>query len=688
MTRRPRSALLALLLTGTAVGGPAGSQTPAAPVPYGQLQITTRDNTEAARPYTSADVSGLAGALRAARGGDLAAADYVSDPIARKIAFWAVVDVSGDRLSFRELDRARTELRGWPREDRRLELAERAMAVSGLSPSATLAWFASDQPRTAEGAMALAGALQASGREAEARALITRFWREQLFDSEPQSRMLGRFGGWLTQDDHVARLNTLLLGPQGPAARGVMDLVGPDHRALAEARIAYRQGSSRAAELFAAVPSNLAGDPGLAFERAAWLRDRNMDSMGFDLLERFPAAPTHEDGQKRLWTERKLYFIQAMRARNWRAAYHAMAGHGFLRGEPRAEAEFYAGWVALTRLNDPARAAQHFLTLEQSVSTPVSLARAAYWRGRAADALGDRAAAQARWQEGAKWPTTFYGQLAAERAGIKTLTIGSDPVPTAEDRARFEGRELVQAARALARAGDDKLFEVFALAADDQVETGGEAALAVDLAKTFGTQDLSMRVARGAFGRGFVLPDRAYPMRSIPSVPTSAEPAFVLAITRQESGFDPRVRSSADARGMMQLLPSTARTTARRLGVGWDPARLWEADYNMSLGAYHLGELVDNFGGSYVMAAAGYNAGPGRPLQWIGDCADPRSAADPLDFVECVPFSETRNYIMRVLENTAVYRAKLNGGSAPLTPTADLSRGAKAGGPRPYSTLN
>lgn len=681
---RFRSALLTSVLGAVAFAGPSGAQTPEAPVPYGEL---TREPVpyEAGRSAPVAqDATGLAAALRAARFGDLSAGAYLSDPVQRKIARWAVIDVAGERLSFAELDAARREMRAWPRGQRRDQLAEQKLDTAGLAPAAVIAWFEGRRPLTAEGAMTLADALRATGRDAEAQTLVRSFWREELFDSEPQARFQARFGGWLTQDDHVARLNTLLLGPQGPATQGVMALVSDDHRALAEARMALRRNSSRANELYAAVPAAVAGDRGLAFERARYLRNRNLDTLGMELLANFPAAPAHEDGQDRLWTERKLYLIQALRAQNWRAAYAAMNGHGFQRGEPLVEAEFYAGWVALTKLRDAATAARHFEALERGGTTPVTRARAAYWRGRAAEALGDAAAARTHYEAGARWPTTFYGQLAAEKAGLKTITLGADPVPTEEDRARFEGRELVQAARALAQAGEDNLLETFVRAIDDELSGPAEAALLVDFARNWGDQDLSMKAVRDAFGKGWVLPERGYPLRRPPSVPTSAEPALVLAVTRQESGFDPMVRSGADARGMMQLLPATARVVARRLGVSWEVGRLWEPDYNMSLGAYHLGELIDGFSGSYVMAAAGYNAGPGRPPQWAGDCGDPRGGAtDPLDFIECIPFSETRNYVMRVMENTAVYRARLNGGTAPLTPMADLRRGGY-GGPRPY----
>jgi soluble lytic murein transglycosylase len=271
--------------------------------------------------------------------------------------------------------------------------------------------------------------------------------------------------------------------------------------------------------------------------------------------------------------------------------------------------------------------------------------------------------------------TTFYGQLAAEKLGLK-LVLPKDPVPTDADRLRFEGRDAVQAMRMLADAGQRDLFRVFALHLDDTVPSTVEAALLVDAIRSYGDQDTSMKAARAAATRGLILVDRAYPYRTPPEVQWAPEPALVLGITRQESGFDPTVRSGADARGMMQLLPSTAAIMARKVGVGFSASQLYEPDYNMRLGSAYLGQLVNQFSGSYIMAAAGYNAGPGRPTQWTAMCGDPRGGTtDPLDFIECIPFSETRNYVMRVLENMQVYRAKMNGGTAPITLSADLRRG-------------
>ncbi|MFI4976889.1 MAG: lytic transglycosylase domain-containing protein [Caulobacterales bacterium] len=228
----------------------------------------------------------------------------------------------------------------------------------------------------------------------------------------------------------------------------------------------------------------------------------------------------------------------------------------------------------------------------------------------------------------------------------------------------------------MAEIGAKESFTVFVMGLAETLPTAAEEAQLVDLVRGYGDQYLSMKVVRMAAQHGFILPERGYPLRSPPSVAGAPETAFILGITRQESGFDPKVRSGAGAQGMMQLMPGTASIVARRMGYSYGAARLDDPDFNMELGSAYLGQLVNEFSGSYIMAAAAYNAGPGRPTEWAGYCGDPRSStSDPADFIECIPFSETRNYVMRVLENMQVYRARLAGGSAPLTLAQDLKRG-------------
>lgn len=670
------SKTVAVLICGVALNGGAEAQNvptrASASLDFITPPISPR------QPLSSQDIETLRAGLEAARRGDVAAAQSaraaLTAPLARKLVTWAMIDNAPTRLSFFEADQARRDLWGWPRSTGRQIAAEKLIEGAGLTAQRTIDWFQDGAPKSAEGVAALASAYRAAGRDENARALVRRAWREMSFDAEAQQMMLSHFGGYLIVDDHIKRLDGLLYGPQGPAVQAMLRLVPPDYQQMALARIALRQGAANALDLADALPPALARHPGVIVERARYLRRGGLEAAALGLIGGFPARPPNADAVKLVWGERWALANGAMRSRNWRGAYEALADNGLTAGGDLADAEFFAGWLQLTKMGNPTKADHHFERLQKAGSSPITLGRAYYWRGRAAEARGDRAAAQAFYERGARFNTAFYGQLASEKAGRLQIRIGRDPTISPADNSRFDGREMVQAARMLADSGHKDLFRVFVLSLDDGLPTVEEAALLVDLARGYGDQDLGMRVVRAAAQRGFVLPERGYPIRSPPTA-RSAEPALVLGIIRQESSFDPKARSSVGARGMMQLMPGTAAVVARRQGTDYSAEMLDDPDYNMRLGSAYISDIVDAFSGSYVLATAAYNAGPGRPAQWMKGCGDPRTAgADPLDFIECIPFSETRNYVMRVLEGTQVYRARLNGGGARLALVADLKR--------------
>jgi soluble lytic murein transglycosylase len=641
------------------------------------------------QPLTPSDFANFRQAIESARRGDVnsarAAITAIADRGARKTATWALVDLNGDSLSFAEADQARRELRAWPRPAKRQAAAEKLLETSGMSPRQIIDWFDGLEPATAQGAMALAQAYRYQGQPDQAGQLIKRWWRTKSFEADVQRTMLARFSDVLTPDDHAARADILLYGTQGPAAREMIALLPPDQQKAAFARISLRSNSSDAPVLVGALPPALAQSPGVAFERAAYLRRHGLTEMAAAQLPFFAKTLYTPDQAERVWEERRQMVLAELKVGDSRGAYAAAADGGFTFGPQAAEAEFYAGWIALTRLKDPERAARHFAVIDRVGASPITRARALYWQGRAAEARGDKAGAQGFYAAGAQHITCFYGQLSAEKIGQR-LILASDPDLAPGDRARFEASDMVQGARLLHDEGQRDVFRTFVLALDDVLPTAADQALLIDLVRGYGEQDLSMRVARGAAQRGFILPQRAYPFRTPPQVLGAPEPALVLAITRQESGFDPYVRSPVGARGMMQLMPATAAIVARKNGLEYSSDRLDEPDYNMRLGSAFLGQLVGQFSGSYVMAVAAYNAGPGRPAQWAGYCGDPRGGTtDPIDFIECIPFSETRNYVMRVMEGVQVYRAKLNGGSAPITLSSDLARGSY-GYPRSVAT--
>jgi len=650
----------------------------------GALPPTSSPQYSTRAPLSDSDSQALTQVMAAAKAGDAArirvAMATLSDPIARKLALYALIDVDPTGMSYAELDGARRDLADWPHAARRAAATEKVIENGGLRPQSVIDWFAGADPATPEGAMALAAAYQATGQAPKAAAVIRTTWRTEAFDADAQRQMLARFGSVLTADDHAAREDMLLYGAQGPAARDMLNLVTGDAKILAQARMALRSGVGAGAVLDA-VPASLQNTPGLAFERAFAAARGGDTATAIALIPSLPTTISDPDTQSRMWKLRQSLVLAALKAQNYRGAYNAAAHSGLSSGEPAADAEFYAGWLALSKLRDPHTADEHFARLQSIGTSPLTQSRALYWRGRANEAEGDTVNAQIFYAAAARYQTTFYGQLAAAKTGLTQISLGSDPQINAADRSRFEDREPVRAARLLANIGAKDSFKLLVMAIAETLPTCAEEAMLVDLVRGYGDQELSMRVVRKAAQRGFIMPGRGYPLRTPPTVANAPEAAFVLGITRQESGFDPRVRSSAGAQGMMQLMPGTAAILARKMGYSYGAGRLDDPDYNMELGSAYLGQLVGQFSGSYIMAAAGYNAGPGRPVEWTSYCGDPRSSStDPADYIECIPFSETRNYVMRVLENTQVYRARLAGGSAPLTLATDLKRGAYGGG--------
>lgn len=667
-------------MVGTALAAILGGAAVAQSGQTGGPQLVTTPQTAYHQSLSDTDAAYLSTALTVARAGDGARArlsmDAIQDPVAKKIALWALADGAPDSLSFFEADSVRRDLNGWPRGAKRQATAEKLIETSGLSPERIIAWFGGAEPTTVQGAMALAGALRASGRTDEARALIRHWWRDMTFDLAPQTAMRARFGAYLTAEDHLRRADVLLYGQQGPAARDMVASLPEDYRPIADARIALRSNSATGNDLIANMTPAQRQDPGLIYEQAAYFQRRGQTGMALQLARGLKPAASPE-GAARAWTtDRRKMVVAALAIADYQGAYGAAANTGLTIGADAAEAEFYAGWIALSKLRNPGAAADHFARLAAAGTSPITQGRALYWQGRAAEALGDKAAAKAFYLKGAQHITVFYGQLAAERAGLTTMTLPKDPPVTQADRARFESRELVRALRLLYETGNKDTFKVFALHIDDTLPTAAECALLVDLARSYGDPDTAMRAVRTAAQRGMILPERGYPMLVLPQVAGGAEPAFVHSISRQESNFDPRARSGPGARGMMQLMPTTASAVARQLGESYSVDRLFEPQFNMRLGSRYLGDMISTFNGSYIMAAAAYNAGPGRPAQWVSLCGDPRGAAtDPLDFIECIPFSETRNYVMRTVETMLIYRARLNGGSTPLTLSSDIRRG-------------
>ena len=474
--------------------------------------------------------------------------------------------------------------------------------------------------------------------------------------------MLEEFAVLLTRADHKYRADRLLYAENVWAAMRAARLAGPDEVALANARIEAMRGPL-SPHAIAAVPAALQTDPGLLFARVQDARRANRTADAAAWLALAPHDPAQLIDPDKWWTERRMVAREWLDRGNFKAAYELCAGAPTTSEAAHVDAAFHAGWIALRFLNDAPTAAQHFAEASAVAMTPLAQARADYWQGRAAEALGKGDDARGFYQRAAAYPIAYYGQLAARKLGRDAAIAPRTPSRVASGEARAEATRIIELYYQAGLA--DFAVPLAYSAAQNWTDESQLAALAEVLARR-GDATTNVTYGKLATLRGFPVDEVAFPTFGLPAfspLPRSADLASVLAVTRQESEFSWRAASGAGAKGLMQILPATAQMTARRAGVPFDFGRLIaDPAYNLQLGAAFLGQLIDDEGGSLEMALAAYNAGAGRVAQWTAAYGDPRSGAvDPVDWVERIPFDETRDYVERVSENLAIYRARLAG---------------------------
>ncbi|HEX7775165.1 MAG TPA: lytic transglycosylase domain-containing protein, partial [Parvibaculum sp.] len=611
----------------------------------------------------------------------------IDDPVAAKLVLWTRLVAEDSGATLAEITDFQEKNPDWPRQTLLTRRAEEALLSYPASNEGLLTWFSAHPPQTGEGKIHYGQALIASGRGEEGGDWIRRAWVEDDFTQTRQREILANFRATLTPATQRARLDRLLSDQRTEDAKATAALIGADARALADARIRLMTGSSTADDALSRVPASLKGDPGLLFDRIRYERRRGDDDAVLPLILTAPTAPHQPIDVDAWWIERKIAARNALAEGRYKDAYTIVSQHGLQSGSDFADAEFFSGWIALQFLNNAGTALSHFITLEGAVSTPISKARAEYWCARAAAAQGNGKVADLYYRRAATYPTTFYGQLATAALAINNsdlrLHLPRDPQPTATEKAEFKKLELVHAVYILHDLGRTDQMWSFMLHLADILETPQQMVELADLAVAFDDPKLSLRVAKAASQRNIVLPQRAYPVSLMPAYPEKGprvEKALVYGLSRQESEFDPAVVSSAGARGLMQLMPATARRVARQISVPYSPRRLTtDPAYNAMLGSAHLGDLIDGYTGSYVMSVAAYNAGATHVGEWVDQFGDPRSTAvDPVDWIENIPFTETRNYVQRVMENLEVYRSRLSGSAQRIRLGDDIRRNTGA----------
>lgn len=600
----------------------------------------------------------------------------ISDPLARKLSEWIILRSEDNGASSDRYLAFITENPSWPSQTFFRRRGEAALWDDRRDDNTILAFFGNEQPLSAKGRFALARALLNRGDQARAARLVRTAWHEDSFTSAVEDAALSQFSALLSGGDFKRRMEELAYGSDTDGALRAAKHLGGGYVALAKARIGLnrRTGNSRA--LLDAVPGNLRGDPLYVLSRIQYLRREDKIVEAARLMLDAPRDPARLVNTNEWWIERRLLARKLIDIGEHRTAYRVARDAAIPeRGIYKTEREFTAGWIALRFLKDPATAAQHFARIGINTTNPTAQARAGYWQGRAAEAAGRSQEARTAYQAAAIHSTSYYGQLARAKLHLPQLSLAGKPA-TPRGAARLEVVRAVELLYAL----DEGNYIIPIMS--DMGENADPDALAAlcDLAERNNDPRGMLIAGKAALNRGLPFDHYAYPVNGIPpyrNLGPQVEKAIVFAIARQESAFNPTVVSPANAYGLMQVTPGAAKYVTKKYGGTYDLARLkGDPPYNAMLGAAELGGLIDDYRGSYIMTFAGYNAGRGSVRKWVARYGDPRDASiDAVDWVELIPFSETRNYVQRVMENLQVYRARF-GGSHQLLIEADLRRGA------------
>src|SRR5499433_1808908 len=698
--------LVGLVTTAALLAAPAAYPAGSVPLPKPRpMQTSAKDTTPARSPATASfmtpaarftlaasdftpatDIAVLREAVTAARRGKTAqAADLqktIGDPIARKLVEWTIL--RSDETQSIDVSRYMafiTDNPSWPSIALLRRRAEATLWADRLDPAFVRAFFGKEAPTTTKGKFALARALRLQGDRAGAQSLVREAWRYDSFSSDLDNPVLDVFNDLITPADHKARMDMRLYAEDIDGGLRAANRAGGNAPVIAKAHIAVISKSANANTLLDAAPPEAHRDAGYVFSRVQFLRRADEASEAAAWILSLPADHGQTIDTDQWWIERRLVARKLLDIGDAKTAYRVARDAAIpSKDNYRAEHQFTAGWIALRFLNDPATALAHFAKVAQGHSNPITLARSGYWQGRAAEALGRMEEARAHYEAAARYSTAYYGQLARARLGHKDIVLRPAPEPPPGRRDQVARLEIVRAIELL-YAIDERDLIAGALGdlGERALDTVALTALGEVTARHKDARAMLL-LGKAALGRGLPLEHYAFPTMGIPEyypIGPRIEPAVVYAIARQESTFNSKTVSSARAMGLMQVTPDAARYVAKKFGATYDEKRLLsDQSYNVQLGAAELGDLYVDYRGSHILTFAGYNAGKGRVKEWIAKYGDPRDAkVDPIDWVERIPFSETRNYVQRVLENLQVYRVRFGGGSKLLI-EADLHRGA------------
>ena len=631
------------------------------------------------------ELANLSGAIEKLRKNEfdnaLALKAKLSDPAAKTLFDWFHVRDVSLHAGFEKILAFMDRHPDWPHDTTLRARLEAAAFFASPPASDVIAVFRRYEPRTGIGMAVLARAHLANGDTKKAAHWVRKAWREHTLTGGEEKLIGAEFAKLLRDEDHKARLDFLLYRDYSSAAARMAKQIGAKAVALANMRRAVSARARNAGKLLDGLDAETRKDPVAQLSRIQWLRRSGKDVLATGLMLAAPRTDDKLVDGWQWWEERRVLTREMLDMNDPKSAYRLAADHEISHNVARAEAKFLAGWIALRYLEKPKDALEQFKALRASVTTPISVARAEYWLGRADEALGNKETAQRHFEAASRFPTTYYGQLAHLRvSGTAVLTLPPDPQPTQAERKWFRAQPQIRAALMLEEMGDSRMAGSFLRNFAENAKSPSHIVLAGELSEQLDMISVAVRIGKNANNDGHPVAQLAFLTGGIPHFEPAGdpvEPALLYAIARQESLFHPQALSPAGARGLMQLMPATAKRTAKHMSIPFSTDRLTaDPSYNARIGSAHLGELLAEYNGSYIMTIAAYNAGGRRVGQWVAAHGDPRKpGVAPIDWIERIPFSETRNYVQRVLENLQVYRARLNGERHPIELAADFARG-------------
>jgi soluble lytic murein transglycosylase len=633
------------------------------------------DRESAAAPPLSGDLAAVKNAIDLARKAKTTEATDIAktigDPAAQKLAEWYILRHPDADAKFSRFAAFIADNPNWPGMALMRRRAE-ARLWQERSNATTVRSFMGDQPTSAKGRLALARALLAEGNRDGAGRWAREAWRSDELSERSEAEAFETFRDLLTREDHRARMDKRIGAKDLSGAKRAAQRLGNDELSIVKACAAVKADTSKALDLLDAVETTARQDLGYTLCRIQWMRrrDRVEDATSL-MLAAAPETMALQDTEE-WWRERRILARKLLDLGKFQIAYAVVRDATLPASENyRADFHFMLGWIALRYLNDPATARAHFAHVDDGSANPIVLARANYWRGRAAEAAGDNAAMRAGYEAAARHTTAYYGQLARAKLGLERLDLRA-PLPADPAGGPALLGEIVHAADMLYAVGERDVVVSFAV---DLAENCGDVATLAALGElTFRRNDARamLELGKTALARGLAVDPYAFPTIGIPQhspIGPEIERSVIYSVARTESAFDQRDKSSANAVGLMQVTPEAARDTAKRFGVAYDWERMVsDPVYNTQMGAAELSALLKEYNGSHIMTFAGYNAGRGRVRDWVKQFGDPRDPnVDAVDWVERIPFAETRNYVQRVMENLLVYRVRFDTGAAVIS---------------------